>query len=177
MRGKCPAVRPRRTPTVSVRRFVPDDAEFCFRTRARAFIVEFYSEVGPVAVAAGVNAHMPGDYVRMAESSEFFIVEDEGSPVGFFMLKRVDRTTAELALIYLSTHARGKGVGRWCMQHIEQRTQSTWPEVTTLWLDTIVPGYNGGFYSRVGFRPTGESACRYPDLDVPAVRYEKRLHP
>jgi GNAT superfamily N-acetyltransferase len=161
---------------VDVRRFRPGDAEFCFRTRAHAFIVEFYAEVGPGAVAAGVNAHMPGDYVRMARESEFFIVEEAGTPVGFFMLKRVDQTTAEIALIYLSPGARGKGIGRWCMQQIDEQTRSTWPEVATLCLDTIVPECNGGFYRKVGFKPVAETVYSYPDLDVRAVRYEKRLH-
>jgi GNAT superfamily N-acetyltransferase len=177
MRGSSSATGSRKIPTIGVRRFGPDDAEFCFRTRAHAFIVEFYPEVGPEVVAAGVNAHMPRDYVRMARGSEFFIVEEAGTPVGFFVLKRVDRTTAEIALIYLSVGARGKGIGRWCVQQVEERTRSAWAEVATLFLETIVPEYNGAFYRNVGFTPVAETVYSYPDLEVRAVRYEKRLRP
>lgn len=51
-----------------VRRFEPEDAEVLFRIRADAFVREFCSELGPKAVAAGIKAYMPSDYVRMGHT-------------------------------------------------------------------------------------------------------------
>lgn len=49
------------------RPFEPDDAEFCFRIRSQSFIQKFYGELTAEEVAAGVNAFMPSDFMRMAE--------------------------------------------------------------------------------------------------------------
>jgi GNAT superfamily N-acetyltransferase len=143
--------------------------------RSRAFIVAFHKEIGPETVAAGVNAHMPADYVEMAGTHEFFVVEDKGSRVGFFTFKRVDRTTAEISLVYVDLDHLGKGIGSRCIGYIEVWIGSTWPEVGTLFLDTIIPKYNGGFYEKMGFEPAGEAVCRFPGCQVRAVRFEKTL--
>ena len=85
-----------------IRTFKMDEADFCFRVRSRAFIILFYDEIGPDGVAAGVNAYLPEDYIEMAKDAPFFIVEEDDERIGFFTLRRIDESTAELPLIYLS---------------------------------------------------------------------------
>lgn len=104
---------------MNIRPFAPEDAEFCFKVRTTAFIQEFYGALSPEAVAAGVNAYMPSNYIRMAGEMPFFIVEDKGQPRGFFAIKRKGRDTAEVALIYIELGHLGRGMGKACIQFIE----------------------------------------------------------
>ncbi len=161
---------------MNIRQFMKKDAEFCFKVRSSAFFQKFYDELCPEVVAAGVNAYMPNDYIRMAEKMEFFIVEDNGLSVGFFTIKRKDATTAEIPLIYIDLNYLGRGIGKACIQFIEGWLSSNWIEVETLIVDTIIPKYNSGFYKRVGFMPTEETTCDFLDLRVKALRFCKNLN-
>lgn len=160
---------------IKVRRFKRDDAEFCFKVRANAFIRKFYDELGPEAVAAGVNAYMPEDYICIAEEVAFFIIEEKNQRIGFFTIKQIDKTTAELHLIYLDMNFLGKGIGAQCVHFMEDWILSNWKEVNTFIVDTIIPEYNGKFYERMGFIPVGEVVCAFPDLTVKALRLQKQL--
>jgi GNAT superfamily N-acetyltransferase len=162
-------------PRLSARPFRPEDAAFCFRVRARAFIVDFIDEVGPEVAALCVNEYMPADYVRMAEEREIFVVECDGEPAGFFMLKRTGRDRAEMVLIYLDHRQRGKGVGSWCMAEMERWIRENWPEVKTLYMDTVIPAASGGFYRKRGFTEVGKGVSVFAGTEVPCVRFEKSL--
>lgn len=155
---------------------MPGDAEFCFKTRSKAFIQKFYGELSPGEVAACINAYMPKDYIRMAKKMEFFIVEDNRMPVGFFTIKRVDAITAEIPLIYIDLNHLGKGIGTTCIQFIKKWLSSNWIDVGTLIIDTVIPQYNSGFYQRMGFIPIEETFCDFPDLKVKALRFCKELN-
>jgi GNAT superfamily N-acetyltransferase len=155
---------------------MPRDAVFCFKTRSNAFIQKFYGELSPEAVAAGVNAYMPKDYIRMAKKMEFFIVEENSIPVGFFTIKRVDAITAEIPLIYIDLNHLGKGIGTACIHFIKKWLSSNWIDVGTLIVDTVIPEYNGGFYQRLGFIPIEETFCDFPDQKVKALRLCKELN-
>jgi GNAT superfamily N-acetyltransferase len=161
--------------TIETRRFDAEDAEFCFRCRATAYIVAFRSELSPQVAAAGVNAYLPADYVRMAERTEFFIVERDACRVGFFTINRLDTGKAEIPLIYFDLDHLGKGLGTWSVDFVRTWIRSHWPEVGTLVVDTIIPGYNGGFYRTCGFRQTCEVTCELDGLEVPAIRLEMAL--
>ena len=160
---------------MKVRRFKPNDSDFCFKIRCDAFIIKFYDEIGPHAVAAGINAYLPQDYVELSKITEFFIVESESQRVGFFTLKRVNQNTAEIPLIYFDLSLTGKGLGSSCMKYIEHWIQTEWKNVTNLYLDTIIPKYNGGFYRKLGFEETTKTYCQFNDLRIPALRFEKIL--
>jgi GNAT superfamily N-acetyltransferase len=162
---------------LQMRAFAPDDAEFCFKVRTKACIMAFYDELGPQAVAAAVNAYMPSDYIRMADNHPFFVLEDAGTRVGFYTLRRLDQGTAEIPLIYLELDQIGRGSGSWCMQSIEAWLASHWPDVSTLVVETVIPHYNSGFYRKMGFTPVAETKCHFPDGDVKATRFEKSLPP
>ncbi len=78
-----------------MREFRPGDAEFCFRVRSRAFIVDFVDELGPEAVATCVNAYLPSDYLRMAGELELFIVEEDGEPMTLTEKRAVEGWAAD----------------------------------------------------------------------------------
>lgn len=160
-----------------IRSFTDGDADFCCRVRNRAYLVEFTQELSPQAIAAAVDAYLPADYVRMSREGEVLIVEEGGEPVGFFTLKRTGPSRAELPLIYLDAGHMGKGIGRQCIAYIEAWIRSNWSDVSTLFVDTIIPNYNGGFYRKVGFKQVGETVCHFPGGSVPAIRFEKHLGP
>ena len=162
---------------IRIRRFEARDAEICFKIRSDAFIQEFCGELAPREISAGVNAFMPDDYVRMAQSMPFFVAEAAGEIIGFFTIERKDTGLAELPLIYIDLKHLGKKIGRAFIEYIETWIKTNWPEVTTLIVDTVIPGYNSGFYRKTGFLPDGNAVCNFPAMDVPAVRLVKKLDP
>ena len=153
------------------------DAEVCFKIRSDAFIQKFYGELGPRATSAGVNAFMPDDYVRMAQSNPFFVAEDAGGTIGFFSIARNDANVAEIPLLYIDLDHLGQKIGRAFIKYIEHWIKTNWPEVTTLIVDTVIPKYNSGFYRKAGFLPSGKAVCNFPAMDVPALRLVKKLDP
>jgi GNAT superfamily N-acetyltransferase len=158
-----------------IRHFRPDDAETCFKLRSNAYIQKFYDELAPREIAAAVNAYMPRDYVRMAQEIPVFMVEKDDLVVGFFTLKRLDTTTAELPLIYIDLAHLGQGIGSACIAYAEGWLQANWAPVTTLVVDTIIPNYNRGFYEKMGFAPAGETLCEFQGHRVKALRLIKRM--
>ena len=116
---------------------------------------------------------MPGDYILMAESLEVFILEEENRRIGFVTIKRIDEFTAEIPLVYFVLEQLGKGYGTKAMKFIEEYVIKNWPEVNRIFLDTIIPEYNGGFYKKMGYVNSGESVCEFDGLEVKAQRFEK----
>jgi len=104
---------------MNIRKFKPKDAEFCFKVRSKAFTQKFHNELSSKEIAACVNAYMPEDYIIMAEKVEFFVIEDNASNIGFFTIQRKNQTTAEIPLIYIDLNHTGKGIGKACIQYIE----------------------------------------------------------
>ncbi|WP_424358301.1 GNAT family N-acetyltransferase [Methanocella sp. MCL-LM] len=160
---------------ITLRPFTAADAEDCFRIRTEAFVREFYPQQDPTVIAAGINAYMPSDYVRMGETMIAYVAVDDGGVIGFFVVKLLDATTAELMLLYVKGGYKGKGIGSLLLEYMENLLRDKYPEVNRVELDTIVPGYNGKFYEKMGFHRAGESELQYPDRIVKAVRMAKNL--
>ena len=160
---------------LKIRRFNPGDAVFCFKVRATSFIQEFIHEIGAEAVTAGIRAYMPKDYIRMAKQVAFFIVEEENQRIGFFTLKRISATIAELPLIYIDPGYHGRGIGSQCIRYMEEWILSHWKDVQTVIVDTVIPRYNGAFYEKMGFSPEREVTCDFPDITIKALRLSKNL--
>jgi GNAT superfamily N-acetyltransferase len=165
----------RKPQPLTFRKFTREDAEFCFRVRIAAFVVKFYGELSPEEVAAGVNCYQPADYARMAARHPVFVCEHDGKRLGFFALKRHDRSTAELPLLYLDLQHAREGIGGAAVRYAERWIQKNWKEVTTLFVDTVIPKYNGGFYRAAGFAPQGETSCSFHGLEVKALRFTKTI--
>jgi len=160
---------------MNFRRFKPKDAEFCFKVRSHAFIQKFYGELNPETVAAGVNAYLPDDYIQIAKQMPFFLVEEDGVPLGFFVVKRKNKTTAELLLIYIDLNHLGLGIGKSCVRFIEKWLPANWPEIQNLMVDTVIPRCNRAFYQSLGFIPTEEAFCDFSGLKVKALRMGKKI--
>ena len=160
---------------MKIRPFQPDDSESCFRLRSNAFIQKFYGELTPEEIAAAVNAYMPDDFIRLARKNPCFIVEEDGNPIGFFNLKRKDNITAEIPLIYLDLDRLGQGFGNACIEYMEKWLWENWLEVNTLLVDTVTPKYNGGFYKKVGFKPSGFTYCEFLGKKLKALRLLKKI--
>ena len=158
------------------RRFVPQDAEFCFKVRSAAFIQKFYGELSPQDVTAGVHAYLPQDFSLMAEKMPLFIVEDEGVPQGFFAIKRLETLSAELCLIYIDLNYLGRGIGRACIRFLEKWIATNWPEIRNLVVDTVIPEYNRKFYRSLGFVADKQTFCDFAGVKVKALRLCKKLN-
>ncbi|KPJ78195.1 MAG: hypothetical protein AMJ54_05080 [Deltaproteobacteria bacterium SG8_13] len=159
------------------RSFMPGDAEFCFHLRNQAFIDLFREELQPEGVAAAVNAYQPADYTRMAGQGSLFIVEQKGRRAGFFYLKRIETAVAELCLIYIDPRLHGQGLGSGCIEFIDRWVSSHWKAVSTLIVDTVIPGYNAQFYQKVGFVPLQHTVCNLSGMPVKALRLSKQVLP
>ncbi len=166
-----------KNPEVNFRPFSEPDAEVCFRIRSEAFIRKFYGELSAEAVAACVNAFMPRHYVAMSRRDTFLMVQSNEQIAGFFTLRRHDTKTAEIPLIYIDLSQVGKGIGRACILHAETLLREDCPEVETLFVDTVIPEYNGGFYEAMGFVQAAERMCDFQGMQVKAVRMTKKLAP
>ncbi|UCD38480.1 MAG: GNAT family N-acetyltransferase [Fidelibacterota bacterium] len=160
---------------ITFRKFTPADAPFCHRTRSAAYGKLFVDELGADTAAAATRAYRPDDYLRLARLQECFIVEQQNIPVGFFTLCRHAPETAEIPLIYLDLHHLHKGLGSACIRFAEDWIHSHWPAVRELFVDTIIPDYNAGFYRKLGFSPAGNVPCHFPGVCVPALRLSKDL--
>jgi GNAT superfamily N-acetyltransferase len=159
---------------VRFRPFQPADARFCWATRRRAFDELFDRELPAEIRRLGRDALRPEDFGSMARSGAVFIVEDGRDRRGFFALTRPAPRQVELYLIYLVPEYSGRGIGRACLVFMEEWVRRHWPEAETLFLYTIVPGVNGGFYQRLGFAAE-EIIMDYHGQEVPAVRFSKSL--
>jgi ribosomal protein S18 acetylase RimI-like enzyme len=162
-------------PPVGIRPFLAADAEACFRIRAEAFVRLFYDEMGAEAVAAGINAYMPSDLVRMAEKMDVFVATSAGQVVGFCAVRMLDGATAEILFLYVALAAQGRGIGSGLARYVETWVAEQYPDVRGLELDTGVPGYNAAFWETLGFSEIGESALFYPDRRAAAVRFGKQM--
>jgi GNAT superfamily N-acetyltransferase len=160
---------------MNIRKFIPSDADFCHRTRSVAYRELFRDELGAETAEASASAYQPDDYITMAQDHECFIVEQNDLPVGFFTIRQHNPATAEIPLIYLDLNHLHKGLGSACVRFVEDWVCSHWPTVRELFVDTIIPGYNAGFYRKMGFSETGDVACCFPGVSVPALRLRKDL--
>ncbi len=158
---------------MEIRKFTNSDGPFCFKTRSHAFIVEFHNYLSPVVIAEFVNKYMVEDYIEMSKSSEIFILTADGERKGFFTIKkRSDR--AEIPFIYMDLNCTGKGFGSKIIEYIDEWVISNWPEVKLIFVDTIIPDYNRGFYKKAGFTDMGNSSNKINGVEFTAKRFEKK---
>jgi GNAT superfamily N-acetyltransferase len=155
--------------------FKKEDAVFCFKVRTTAFIEKFYNELDPSKISASVTSFLPDDFIKMSKQMKFFIIFDNHKKIGFFCIKKINKKTAEIPLIYLDFPYIGKGYGSKAMSFIEDWVRENWINVNKIFLDTIIPRYNGGFYRKVGYKEKGSSKCVFNNIKVHAIRFEKNL--
>jgi len=160
---------------IRIRDFQSSDAEACFRIRAEAFIKLFYDEIGSDGVVAGINAYLPGKYIRMAEKTPIFVAVDGDAQIGFIALRSVDNATIEILFLYIRLDYLRKGVGAQLVRYLENWVRKQYPAIERIIVDTAVPRYNQKFYEKIGYSKVGESECQYPAGSIKAVRLLKVL--
>jgi ribosomal protein S18 acetylase RimI-like enzyme len=160
---------------VVIRPFQTQDADACFRIRSDAFVQVFYDLLGPEVTAAGVNAYMPHDFASMAQNLPTFVATLQDEPVGFLMLRIHDLRTAELFLLYIRLAHLRRSIGTQLVRHTESWLHVQYPKMLEIFVDTIVPGYNAGFYERLGYATVGEHLYRLSGKSVRAIRLRKRM--
>ncbi len=111
-----------------------------------------------------------------AESGKVFVVEDEGSIVGFAHVARhADDDEGELYAIYLLENWTGRGLGRALMEEGERAMGDLGCRVGVLWV-ARQNHPTRRFYERGGWSyDGGEDTYNLPGLGVPVVRYRKQL--
>jgi len=164
------------SPSIQIRKFIPSDAEACFRIRTEAFIKLFYDEIGPDAVTAGINAYMPDKYVHLAETIPIFVALDGNTPIGFIASRLVERAIIEILFLYINLDYLRRGIGARLVRYLESWANKRHPEVGRIIVDTAVPQYNQKFYEKIGYSTVGKSTCQYPDDTIKAVRLMKKLN-
>lgn len=147
----------------------------CYRMRDEAFREIFAPSLGEAATAAGIRAYPPETFARMLSSMRSFMAEQKDSPVGFSAVKLINPMTAELSYLYVRRGLEGRGIGKQLLTFSENWLIRHHPEVRSLVLDTIVPAYNGPFYSKMGFVIDGERMLPYPDMPVKTMLMRKDL--
>ena len=160
---------------MNFRTFAYEDALFCYTIRKRAFTELFDQELTQAEIAACVDAYALYDYVRMLKAGEFFIAEEDGTPLGFFTLTHRTRKKVEIPMLYIDIDHLGQGLGRKCLRWSENWISTNWPDVTHLLVNTVIPQANGGFYEAMGFTATAQATCHQSGLAIKATRFIKEI--
>lgn len=145
-----------------------------------------------IALIGGVYAEYPGcvldlpgiddDLPRMRAviddlGGEFWVVERAGEVVasGGWVPHEVDgRPGGELKRLYVRADQRGSGIGRWLVERVETAARHAGVEVIELWSDTRFLDAHR-LYTRLGYRPTGETRELHDPSDTTEYRFVKVL--
>jgi GNAT superfamily N-acetyltransferase len=158
-----------------IREFQPSDADACFQIRVDAFLSKFYGPLGPNSITAAVNACMPLDYIRMAETMPVFVAADGLEPIGFAVLIWRGGKEAEIYFLYVRLDRIGNGIGSGLVRTVENWLRENRPEIERVTASTAVPLLNQEFYEKIGFHRCGESRKDSPDGPVHVVHFAKDL--
>jgi GNAT superfamily N-acetyltransferase len=158
-----------------IRDYQHGDREACHELRRSAFSGIFSSFLDKEAIRAGAESYGVSEFGERIGAIETFVATLGEIPVGFCSIRIHSPEQAELLYLYVRADHRGAGIGSQLVRHAEERVSRAHPELVTLFLDTAVPGYNGTFWERMGYRPVGTSYCEYPTGKIPALRFEKRV--
>lgn len=158
-----------------LRAFTPADGPACHALRRDAFLEAFRDHLDDAAARRGAESYDASAFTVLLAGMTTRVAERDGAVVGFCAVRESSATTAELLYLYIDPAARGARLGTELACRAEEDFLGAHPGVTTLVLDTAVPGYNQVFWERQGYRYVGESSCAYPDGDIPAVRLAKQV--
>jgi putative acetyltransferase len=112
---------------------------------------------------ADMHADTPPESIYMMDASEldvpevqFFVARDAGQPVAMGAFKRLSGTQAEIKSMHVLTEARGKGLSKAMLAHVETAAKAS--GVTQLSLETgIQPTFVAAraLYQKAGYRICG----------------------
>jgi GNAT superfamily N-acetyltransferase len=165
----------REKPEFVIQPFSASDAEACFAVRQEAYTRVFSHELAPEAVNIGANAYDLEEFGRRVADMHSFVARERKEPIGFCTVRLLNAAIAEILYLYVRLDRHKQGIGTALVSHVERWLAKQYTAVATLVLDTAVPLYNQRFWEGLGYSVTGDSQCKYPGGEVPAVRLGKRL--
>jgi ribosomal protein S18 acetylase RimI-like enzyme len=158
-----------------VRPAEPADAAACHEMRRRAYREVFSRYLDGPTTVAGADAYTVEEFAGYVGGMPTSIAEEDGEPVGFCTVRRLDEDEAELLWLYVRLDHLRRGIGSLLALHAEELAQLRFPGVARLVLVTVVPEYNQAFYEGLGYRKVGEERVSYPTASVDVVRLRKNL--
>lgn len=144
-----------------------------------ALIGGVYAEyAGCVLDLPGIDADLP----RMRDAIDeaggaFWVVERDGEVVACvgWAPRAVDgRPGGELKRLYVRADQRGSGIGQWLVLRVEEAARADGAEVIELWSDTRFLDAHR-LYTRLGYRPTGETRELHDPSDTTEYRFVRDL--
>ena len=95
---------------------------------------------------ADMHADTPAESIHMMDASEldnpavqFFVAREAGQPLGMGSFKRLSGTHAEIKSMHVLTEARGRGLSKAMLAHVEAAAKAS--GVTRLSLETGVQAF------------------------------------
>lgn len=162
-------------PVIAIHDYGVSDGVTCHRLRRDAFL-EVFSEILPDKdVRAGADSYDVSEFADRIGTMETIVATMEGNIVGFCTIRIDSPECAEVLYLYIDPQHRGAGIGSSLIHHAEKRVSDSYPGLASLYLDTVVPEYNRGFWEAMGYRYIGPSTCDYPNAKIPADRLEKKI--
>lgn len=105
------------------------------------------------------------------ESNPTFVIEVEGSTIGFYSLEHVSASAAELGYLFVEPTFIGKGYGRKLMVHAQQKARHLGYNQMTIQGDPNVEQ----FYCAAGGSVVGtRKSTSIPDRELPVFRIDLR---
>lgn len=112
---------------------------------------------------AEMHAETPPESIHMLDASElaapgirFYVMRQDGQPVGMGALKRIDATHAEIKSMHVLAELRGRGLSRRMLEHLVAEARAA--GMRRLSLETgVQPGFAAAraLYARAGFVECG----------------------
>jgi putative acetyltransferase len=112
---------------------------------------------------ADMHAETPPESIHMLDASKlaapgirFYVMREDGRPVGMGAIKQIDATHAEIKSMHILAELRGRGLSRRMLDHLVAEARAA--GITRLSLETgVQPGFvpARGLYARAGFIECG----------------------
>jgi len=120
---------------------------------------------------ADMHAETPPESIHMLDATElaapgiaFYVMRDDGRPVGMGALKRIDAAHAEIKSMHVLAEERGRGLSRMMLEHLVAEARAA--GITRLSLETgVQPGFAAAraLYAGAGFEECGPFEGYRPD--------------
>lgn len=156
---------------------LPDDEALLIDLNAEylAFVfagvaARFGVTLGEIFPAGDIRAYLPGALPKTLGNgppeSVFYVVEQQGQPIGMGGIRRVRDGVAEMKRVYIRDVAKGQGLGRALVERLIADAQGF--GYGTMLLDTAPTLETAiGLYQRLGFAPIPA----YPEVEIPAIMH------
>ncbi|HEX8176476.1 MAG TPA: GNAT family N-acetyltransferase [Pyrinomonadaceae bacterium] len=153
----------------TIRKAKQEDKESIYHVHAKAIRETCASHYSQEVIRIWVGRLQPEKYGVAISSNEFFVAEKDGSVVGFGEL---DPIGGEIAGLYVSPDASGRGVGWKLLCALEEKARALGLE--SLHLDSSLNAVS--FYERAGFKSLEKrTKTLSPGVERASVRMFKEL--